>query len=427
MSGTVTGFINSEDMFKLYMLILPVLIMLSCSAKSKKEEITHADRKKCEQADTVSLHNAESLQCGAARFEAYVPEIRGKKVGLVANHTSRVKNVHLVDTLLAQGVDVRKIFAPEHGFRGTADAGEHINDGNDERTGLPLISLYGSNRKPTGNNLSGLDVVLFDIQDVGVRFYTYISTMHYVMEACAENNIPVIVLDRPNPNIDLCDGPVLDTAYSSFVGMHPVPVAHGMTVAEYARMINGEGWLKNGITCDLSWVSCENYTRDMAYKLPVPPSPNLPNQRSIRLYPTLCFFEATSLSVGRGTDMQFQIVGHPALRGKTEFSFTPESNAGSAHPKFKNKTCYGYDFRKDSERFDFEPGQLQLNWLMDIYTSFPSSATFFDRPGFFDKLAGGKTLRTQMENGVAADIMRQGWKNDLNAFKEMREPYLLYE
>jgi len=270
-------------------------------------------------------------------------------------------------------------------------------------------------------------VVLFDIQDVGVRFYTYISTMHYVMEACAESNIPVIILDRPNPNIDLCDGPVLDPAFSSFVGMHPVPVAHGMTVAEYARMINGEGWMKGGITCDLSWVSCENYTRDMPYKLPVPPSPNLPNQRSIRLYPTLCFFEATSLSVGRGTDMQFQIVGHPALMEHVDFSFTPKANTGSAHPKFKNETCYGYDLRRDTERFDFKTGELQLQWLLDIYSSFPDSVTFFDRPGFFDKLAGKKSLRIQMQNGVDAENIRQSWQEDLTAFKAMREAYLLYE
>ncbi|MFO7878786.1 MAG: DUF1343 domain-containing protein [Bacteroidales bacterium] len=402
-------------MYKRYLLMIMLAVSFSCQG------LTEDNSRESKSAES------RSINCGAEQTGHYVNILRNKTIGVVANHTSRVGEVHLVDTLLALDLDIRKIFAPEHGFRGTADAGEHVEDGKDEKTGLPIISLYGSNRKPTARQLNGLDIVLFDIQDVGARFYTYISTLHYVMEACAESDVSVLILDRPNPNIDVVDGPVLDTSYASFVGMHPVPVAHGMTIAEYARMINGEGWLKAGMKCDLSWVKCDNYSRKMTYSLPVAPSPNLPNQRSIRLYPTLCFFEATSLSVGRGTDMQFQIVGHPALEGKAGFSFMPVPNEGAAHPKHKNKTCYGYDLRENSQRFSFEEGQLQIDWLLDIYQSFPKSVTFFERPGFFDKLAGGNSLRMQIQAGADAESIRKSWQDDLNAFKAMRESYLLYE
>ncbi|MEA3449328.1 MAG: DUF1343 domain-containing protein [Bacteroidota bacterium] len=380
-----------------------------------------------EKHDVFSEHQDKQIVCGAERTDEYISVLKGKSVGVVANHTSRIDDVHLVDSLLSRGVDVKRIFAPEHGFRGMADAGEIVENETDTATNLPVISLYGKNKKPATSYLSDLDIIVFDIQDVGVRFYTYISTLHYVMEACAEENIPLMVLDRPNPNADVIDGPVLHPEYASFVGMHPVPVAYGMTIAEYARMINGEGWLKNGLSCDLSWVGCENYVHSMQYELPVPPSPNLPNQRSIRLYPSLCLLEATTLSVGRGTDMQFQVCGHPALKGKADFNFTPHANPGSTYPKHKNKTCYGFDLRQDSEVFHFKAGQIQLEFLLALYAIFPDDVTFFKSPSFFDKLAGTSVLRHQIINGLSADTIRQSWQRELDAYKEMRQRYLLYE
>jgi len=362
---------------------------------------------------------------GAARTGEYLPLLYGKRVAVVANQTSIIGETHLVDSLLSLGVNVKRIFSPEHGFRGTADAGEHLDDYNDEKTGLPVISLYGKNRKPAKENMAGLDIVLFDIQDVGVRFYTYISTMHYMMEACAENNVVFMVLDRPNPNGFYVDGPVLDTNWRSFIGMHPVPVVHGMSVAEYAQMINGEGWLKDSLVCNLKLVKCEKYTHKTYYDLPVKPSPNLPNLRSVYLYPSLCFFEGTCMSVARGTDFPFQVFGHPDYPD-TGFSFTPRSIEGAAtNPKYKGKVCYGVDISHIPFDFVRDNRRLVLNWLIDAYSNMDDKENFFNN--YFDKLAGNSTLREQIIAGKSKWIIYASWKKDIEAFKIIRKKYLLYK
>ena len=358
---------------------------------------------------------------GAAKFDEYLPLIKGKKVGLVINQTSTVNATHLVDTLLMQGIRIEKIFAPEHGFRGTADAGEKVANGRDSKTGLPIISLYGKRKKPLPQDLAGIEVIIFDIQDVGARFYTYISTMSLVMEACAEQGIPVIVLDRPNPNGHYVDGPILDSEFSSFVGMHPVPVVHGMTVGEYAQMVNGEAWLKDGIRCELEVIKCQNYHHQRSYDLPIAPSPNLPNANAIQWYPSLCFFEGTNVSIGRGTNKQFQIIGAPAFpMGDAEF--TPRSMPGAKYPKFEGKLCKGYDFSTEN----FRANQLNLKWLLHFYEHYPNKASFFSKNNFFDKLAGTDQLRLQIQKGLSENEIRATWKEDLSQFIKMREKYLLY-
>jgi len=372
----------------------------------------------------ASLIDQDALLTGAERTQAYFPNLQhAGGVALVVNQTSRIGSVHLVDSLLSAGVPVKRIFAPEHGFRGQADAGASVEDGRDRRTGLPIFSLYGRHKKPSAEQLSGIDIVVFDVQDVGARFYTYISTMHYVMEACAENDVFFMVLDRPNPNGHYVDGPVLDTAYRSFVGMHPVPVVHGMTVGEYARMINGEGWLS--IPAEMKVIPCQGYTHQTPYKLPVRPSPNLPNMRAIYLYPSLCFFEGTAVSVGRGTKRQFQVYGHPQAR-VGDYYFTPVSMAGARYPKHEGVRCRGYAL------FSVEPdavrqiGRLQLDYLLSFYEAFPNKDAFFLDNGFFDKLAGTDRLRHQIRAGASAEAIRQSWAADLAAFRELRKPYLLY-
>jgi uncharacterized protein YbbC (DUF1343 family) len=367
-----------------------------------------------------------ALVLGAARMGAYLPALqKAKGVGLVVNPTSMVGHTHLVDTLLAQGVNVRQIFAPEHGFRGTADAGETVTDGKDKQTGLPIISLYGDNKKPKPAQLQGLDVVVFDIQDVGVRFYTYISTLHYVMEACAEQGIKVLVLDRPNPNGHYVDGPILDPDFKSFVGMHRVPIVHGMTVGEYAKMVNGEGWLKGGIKCELEVVPCLNYTHSTPYELPVKPSPNLPNNRSIYLYPSLCFFEGTVVSVGRGTNTQFQVYGHPdATIG--DYYFTPEPMPGAKYPKLEGKRCRGFSLATTAPEHIRQQGYLNLDYLVDFYQAYPNKANFFLETLFIDKLAGTDALRKAIIAGQSAEEIRASWAEGLTAYREMREGYLLY-
>ncbi len=361
----------------------------------------------------------EPLKTGAQQSELYLPLLEGKNVGLVVNQTSRLDSVHLVDFLVAENVAVQKIFAPEHGFRGEASAGEYVTDGKDTQTRRPILSLYGKTKKPTPAMLEGLDVVIFDIQDVGARFYTYISTLHYVMEACGEAQIPVIVLDRPNPNGHYVDGMVLELEHQSFVGMHPIPVVHGCTVGELARMINGEGWLENQIFCDLTVIPCQNYTHQMDYKLPVRPSPNLPTSRSISLYPSLCFFEGTVWSAGRGTDFPFEVVGHPELP-QTDFSFVPKANAGAKYPKHEHKTCYGFDLRDAAYRTD----TLQLGFLVKAYEQFPQKEEFFNN--FLTKLAGTTKLQKQIESGMSAAEIRQSWQTDLQEYERIRENYLLY-
>lgn len=359
---------------------------------------------------------------GAEQFEKYKLLLAGKKTGIIANQTSFLENqqIHLVDFLLQNNIDVKAVFAPEHGFRGTADAGEHISDGVDSRTGLPVISLYGANKKPSGKQLENIDILVFDLQDVGVRFYTYISTLHYVMEAAAENKIPLIILDRPNPNGHYTDGPVLEPKHKSFVGMHPVPVVHGMTIGEYAQMINGEGWLENKITCELTVIPVENYDRQKPYSLPVKPSPNLPNDKAINLYPSLCFFEGTPVSEGRGTSMQFQVFGSPLLPAEEfSFSFTPRPNEGAASPKFNGKLCYGKDLRNEENL-----SKINLEWLIAAYQAYPDKTGFFT--SFFVKLAGTHQLQQQIENGMTAEAIRKTWKKDLESFEKTRKKYLIY-
>jgi uncharacterized protein YbbC (DUF1343 family) len=363
------------------------------------------------------------ILCGAERMDEYLPLLKGRGVGLVANPSSRVKDVHLLDTLLGMGVRVIRIFAPEHGFRGEGEAGADIRDGRDPMTGLPVISLYGNHRKPTGADLDSVDVMVFDIQDVGVRFYTYISTLHLVMEACSERQVPVIVLDRPDPNGFYVDGPVLDTAFRSFVGMDPVPVVHGMTIGEYARMVNGEGWLEHGMRCDLKVIPCLGYDHLTEYVLPVKPSPNLPNQVSVYLYPSLCFFEGTDVSLGRGTTFPFQVYGSPAMKG--DFSFTPHSIPGaSLHPPHEGKLCHGRDLRTTGVgRIAGHPG-LVLDWLMDAYRQVGDKGKFFN--GYFDTLAGTDQLRKQIESGVPVQKIKAGWKPGLEKYLKIRSKYLIY-
>lgn len=355
----------------------------------------------------------------------YLPQLEGLRVGLVVNQTSRIGETHLVDTLLKRGVQVRKVFAPEHGFRGEAADGEEVADGRDVSTGLPIVSLYGKKKKPDPKDLEGLEMILFDIQDVGTRFYTYISTLHLVMEACAEADIPLMVLDRPNPNGHFIDGPLREPAQASFVGMHPIPVVHGLTVGELARMINGEGWLKGGLKGALRVIPCRNYTHHTAYALPVRPSPNLPNMRAVYLYPTLCFFEGTTFSVGRGTEAPFQQLGHPHFP-KGDHIFVPQPNAGSRYPKHEGDTCRGYSFLALSpDSLRARPG-IDLDLLLETYEAFPDQDNFFRKDGYFDLLAGTESLRKQIITGATAAEIRQSWEADLRTFRQLREQYLLY-
>ena len=363
------------------------------------------------------------VKTGAESTEQYLPMLENKRVGIVANHTSLVEGTHLVDTLLALGVNVKRIFTPEHGFRGTADAGEKISTVEDEKTGLPLVSLYGDRLKPRDEDVEGLDIIIFDIQDVGVRFYTYISTMHYVMEVCAENGISFLVLDRPNPNGFYVDGPVLDMEHRSFVGMHPVPVVHGMTVAEYALMINGEGWLKDGIQADLQYVLCEGYDHNTLYKLPVRPSPNLQTQLSIYLYPSVCLFEGTVMSVGRGTDKPFMLFGHPQLQN-AHYTFTPTGVEGAMNPPHKGVLCYGVNLSEFEERFVIDRRELYLEWLVFAYRNMPRDIDFFN--GYFTRLTGNTTIQSMIEAGAHVSTIMRTWTADVAEFKEIRKEYLLY-
>ena len=365
----------------------------------------------------------EQYVCGAQSTGEYLPMLKGKSIGIVANQTSIIGETHLVDSLVSSGINVKRIFTPEHGFRGAADAGAKISNGKDEKTGIEIASLYGKTKKPTPEMLQGIDLMLFDLQDVGVRFYTYISTLTYVMEACAENNIPVVVLDRPNPNGFYIDGPVLQMEHMSFVGMHPVPVVYGMTIGEYGKMVNGEGWLKNGIHCDLTVIPVPGYDRNAIYELPVKPSPNLPNWESIYLYPSLCFFEGTIVSMGRGTDKPFQIFGHPELRG--DYTFTPQSVAGASKPKFEGERCRGLDLTEFAHDYASNPAQLHLEWLIDAYQQLhDKNYLFFTK--YFNNLAGNSWLREQIENGRSAEGIRASWGDDLEAFKAIRAKYLIY-
>ncbi len=390
-------------MMRIYFSFLLVLLLVSCKGSQSPQE--------------------NKIIPGAERFDAYVELIENKRIGLVSNQTSVAGKRHLVDTLLAYGINIRKVFAPEHGFRGDKGAGVLIDGGKDPVTGIEIVSLYGSKKKPSDTDLEDLDIVVFDIQDVGARFYTYISTLHYVMEACAENKKELIILDRPNPNGNYIDGPVLDTAFRSFVGMHEVPVVHGMTIAEYAQMINGEGWLNNGLKCKLHIITCLNYDHSKTYNLPIPPSPNLNNQKAVVLYPSLCFFEGTIVSIGRGTNFPFTIYGHPEL-GYGDFYFKPISISHAAvNPKYDGIRCRGENL------ITYFTGEIQMNsinleWIKKAYRDLNKKNSFFT--DYFNLLAGNDILQKQIEKGLSEEEIRSSWEEDLRKFEKIRQKYLLY-
>ncbi len=403
--------------------------MISCKSQIR-EEHNKSDKKIEEQVP-------KEIIVGANNTALYLKLLKGKNIAVVANQTSIVSlrqkyaineyttgsklvDTHLVDFLHNySGIQVQKVFSPEHGFRGKADAGEHVEDGKDAKTGLPIISLHGKSKKPSQEQLKGLDLIVFDIQDVGVRFYTYISTLHYVMEACAEAGIPVIVLDRPNPNGHYVDGPLLEIEHKSFVGMHPVPLVYGMTIGEYAQMINGEKWLENNLKCDLTVIPLQHYTHASPYSLTIRPSPNLPNDTSINLYPSLGFFEGTTINAGRGTEMQFQVYGAPFF-ARSKFTYTPKANFGAKYPKHKNKLVNGIDLRTQEKLH-----QVNLQWLIDAYQKTPKNETFFGPT--FTIHAGNTKLQAQLEKGLSQEQIKATWQKDLAAFKKIREKYLIYQ
>ncbi len=364
-----------------------------------------------------------SIITGAEQTGRYLPLLKDKKTALVANQTSVVGPVHLVDHLLGNGVQLVRIFSPEHGFRGEAGPGDKVSSGTDSITGLPVVSLYGSKRKPGKEDLAGIDIVIFDIQDVGARFYTYISTLHYMMEACAELGIRVIVFDRPNPNGFYVDGPVMEQALVSFVGVAPIPVVHGLTVGEYALMANGEKWLTKRLTCDLDIISMQNYTHSTRYVLPVKPSPNLPDMTSVYLYPTLCLFEGTKVSVGRGTGQPFKIAGFPGYPGG-DIQFTPREIPGVIKdPPYELIKCSGKDFSRDTSVV-FQKKQLMIEWVIEMYNAYPDKTNFFNN--FFNKLAGNTLLQQQISGGMSAAAIRESWREPLEKYRQTRTKYLLY-
>ncbi len=365
----------------------------------------------------------DRIETGAEQTGRYLPLLEGRRVGIMTNHTGTVGRTHLVDTLRSLGVDIRVVFAPEHGFRGQADAGESVASYRDRKTGIDVVSVYGSTKRPPDSIMQRLDVLLFDIQDVGLRYYTYLSSMHYLMEACAANGKRLIVLDRPNPNGFYVDGPVLEAKHRSFVGMHPIPVVHGMTLGELARMIDGEGWLRDGLRCKLTVIPCRGYTHRSRYRLPTAPSPNLPNMRAVYLYPSLCFFEGTPISLGRGTDFPFQTYGHPKLQG--DFSFTPRSNAGAKNPPLKDKLCHGVDLRTAPSDERIWEREVDLGYVIDCYRQLNLSEKFFTP--MFDRLTGTDYVRQMILQGAGADRIKARWADDVERFKQTRKPYLLYE
>ncbi len=373
----------------------------------------------------AQTNNKDKIVTGANQTEKYLPLLKGKKVAIVANHTSVIfKNennmhVHLVDSLLALGVNIVNVFAPEHGFRGKELGGKNILDAIDKKTGVPIKSLYGKSRKPSSESLQGIDIIIFDIQDVGVRFYTYISTMSNVMEAAAENNISVIILDRPNPNGYFVDGPMLELKHQSFVGMHPIPLVYGMTIGEYAKMINGEKWLKGNIQCDIKIIPLKNYRHNSNYSLPIKPSPNLPNDRSINLYPSLGLFEGTIINEGRGTNFQFQRYGAPFFP-KTDFNYTPQSNSAYKYPKFENQLCYGVNLINNEKL-----NKVDLSAIVDAFNKTPKEKEFFNDS--FTILAGNSKLQKQIEKGMSAHEIRVTWQEDIKKFKKIRKKYLIYK
>jgi uncharacterized protein YbbC (DUF1343 family) len=370
------------------------------------------------------MYAQSAIRVGAERFDAYLPKIRDKKVGLVVNHTSLVGAAHLVDTLLTRGVNIVGIYAPEHGYRGNVERGKSVATTKDSLTGITIYSIYGSRKKPSAADLKDVEIMIFDMQDVGTRYFTYVGTMHYIMEACAENNIELLVLDRPNPLGHYVAGPVLDPAFKSFIGMHPVPVVHGLTVGEYAQMINGEGWLDKGITCKLEVVKAENYTHRRLYPVPVRPSPNLPDMKSVYLYPSICLFEGTAVSEGRGTMKPFQQFGTPSYTPQ-KHSFVPVSiPAMSAKPQYEGQTCYGYDLSGQTLEQLQQIRDIDLSYLIEFYRKAPDKSRFFEKS--FDQLAGSDQLRKQIIAGKSEAEIKQSWQPALSQFKEVRKKYLLY-
>ena len=391
-----------------------ILCFCSCEANTKLQ--THHE----------TPFAQDEILPGAYQLSEYLPLLRDKRVATVVNHTSMIDQIHLVDTLLSLNVDLRIVFAPEHGFKGTAYNGEEVKDGMYQDR-IPIRSLYGKTRKPTAGDLSEVDVIVFDIQDVGARFYTFISTLHYVMEAAGEQGKELIILDRPNPNGHFIDGPVMENEFQSFVGMHKVPVVYGMTIGEYGKMINGEGWLANEIKCSLEVIPNNSYTHQSNYALPIPPSPNLPNHRSVLLYPSLCFFEGTVINEGRGTSHQFQIYGHPSMP-TSKFSYTPVSMSSSKYPKHENKLCGGVDLQylRPAEIISWK--KLNLGYVIDTYQKLKDRIEdpFFNKNGWFDKLSGTQSLRIQIEDGWTEEEIRDSWKKDLEEFYSVRSKYLIY-
>jgi len=432
--------------------LLFVLVMISCGSKSKNQDSLSSNQEMLRQAQhDREKSNSKEIIVGANQTELYLHLLNGKKVGIVANQTSVVfkeirqkakskrqkakeeqiattsskfrndSYTHLVDSLLSLHVNVTKVFSPEHGFRGTADAGELVKDGIDTKTGLPIISLYGKNKKPYATQLQDLDVVIFDIQDVGVRFYTYTSTLHYMMEACAEQGIPIIILDRPNPNGHYIDGPTLENEHKSYLGMHPIPLVHGMTIGEYAQMINGENWLTNKLQCDIIIIPIKHYTHDTFYSLPIRPSPNLPNDHAIKLYPSLGLFEGTHINAGRGTEFQFQRYGAPFLnKDVMTFTYTPIENFGAKYPKHRDILCYGEDLV--GETFN----GMTLKWIIKAYQNSTNKSLFFNTNNF-TKHAGTSKLQQQIEAGLSENVIKASWIEDIDAFKKIRSKYLIYD
>jgi len=419
---------------KSYFLFTAVLAMLllffSCNRKTNKQLVrTNTNNIIIDSlpvtiiSDTVKkiiLPKKRIIEVGDKQFQEYLPLLTGKRIAIVANQTSVIDSVHLLDFLLSENINVVKVFALEHGFRGNIDRGKSYDSNIDKKTGIPIVSAYGKNRKPKAEQLTDIDIILFDIQDVGVRFYTYISSMHYFMEACAENHKQLIILDRPNPLGFYVDGPVLKPEFKSFVGMHPIPIVHGLTIGELALMINGERWLRNGIRCDLKIVKVKNYKHTDRWHLPVKPSPNLPNDKSVLLYPSLCFFEATEISIGRGTLFPFQVIGYPDKRFGN-FTFIPKDIPGmQINPVQEGKICYGIDLRSSDDE------QFTLKYLIDFYNKFTDKTKFITRKRWFDLLAGNSKLRNQIMSGMSEESIRKSWQKDLNTYKKIRKKYLLY-
>ncbi|MFP2996082.1 DUF1343 domain-containing protein [Spongiivirga sp. MCCC 1A20706] len=396
-------------------LLACLFLLISCGSNGRNNTTSHPQATVQKKPTTA-----------ANQTEIYLNKLKGKHVGIVANQTSVIFKdngyTHLIDSLLTLNIDITKVFAPEHGFRGAADAGEDVEDGIDKKTKLPIFSLHGKHKKPTKEQLEDLDLVVFDIQDVGVRFYTYISTLHYVMEACAEQNKKLLIFDRPNPNGHYVDGPTLEKEHSTFLGKHPIPLVHGMTIGEYAQMINGEGWLKNGLQCDIEIITVANYNHATPYSLVIRPSPNLPNDKAINLYPSLGLFEGTYINAGRGTEFQFQRYGAPFLDStKYDFKYWPRPNFGSKYPKHSGGVCYGKDLTNSAYL-----SEVDLSWVIDAYNNTTDKSLFFKDRGFTIH-AGNEQLRKQIETGMTSDEIRETWKEDINRFLQIRKKYLLYD